>query len=222
MADDSVSPANDPLSRRDTLALGLAGLVGLMGGQARASGPLHAEIEAVLKRTEEIWNSQHFYRLRDVWDTDDPEPWYVPEEIATPFRSWPEIESYWGPPLRVLRAFRWQFSNLHVKSLAPDLALALFDHYYEIELAIGRPPLPPPTAGFDRCLTLFRKKPDGWKHILYAQCPLGPDTYIRALREKIVQPDFGKFSDEVEARFRDRHSDNKPKIPEAYDPKRPR
>jgi hypothetical protein len=143
----------------------------------------------------------------------------VPEEIETPFRSWPEIQKYWGPPLRVLRAFRWQFSNLHVKSLAPDLALALFDHFYEIEVAIGRPPLPPPSAGFDRCLALFRRKPDGWKHILYAQCPLGPESYIRALREKIVQPDFRKFSDDVEARYRARHGAEKPVIPEPYRPK---
>ena len=221
MGNDATDAADTTLlSRRDTLVLGLAGLAALAGPDARAAGPLHAEIEAVLKRTEEIWNSQHFYRLRDVWDTDDPEPWYVPEEIATPFRSWPEIERYWGPPLKVLKAFRWQFSNLHVKALAGDLALALFDHYYEIEVAIGRPPLPPPSAGFDRCLALFRKKPDGWKHILYAQCPLGPETYIRALREKIVQPDFRQFSDDVEKRYRERHSEGTPKVPADYDPNR--
>lgn len=215
----SEQDGSEPLDRRTAIALGLSGLAGLLGtAQAAAAPGLVAEIEAVLRRTEEIWNSQHFYRLKDVWDADDPEPWYVPEEITTPFRSWPEIERYWGPPLRVLRAFRWKFSNLHVKSLAPDLALALFDHFYEIELAIGRPPLPPPTAGFDRCLALFRRKTDGWKHILYAQCPLGPDTYIRALREKIVQPDFKAFSDEVDARYRERHSAEKPAIPEPYRP----
>jgi hypothetical protein len=126
----------------------------------------------------------------------------VPEEIETPFRSWPEIEKYWGPGRRVLRAFRWQFSNLQVKSLAPDLALALFDHFYEIELAVGPPT--PPTAGFDRCLAIFRRKADGWKHILYAQCPLGPDTYVRALRQRIVQPDFKAFSEQVDAKFRER------------------
>jgi hypothetical protein len=168
-----------------------------------SSGPLWTEIDAVLKKTEEIWNSQHFFRLKDVWDADDPEPWYVPEEIVTPFRSWPEIEKYWGPPRRVLRAFRWKFSNLQVKSLAPDLALALFDHFYEIDLAVGPPA--PPTAGFDRCLALFRRKPDGWKHILYAQCPLGPDTYIKVLRQKIVQPDFKAFSDQADAAYRERH-----------------
>jgi len=206
------------LDRRDALLLGLGGMAAMVGGRAfGADAGLHADIEAVLRRTEEIWNSQHFYRLKDVWDADDPEPWYVPEEIATPFRSWPEIERYWGPPMRVLRAFRWKFSNLHVKALAPDLALALFDHFYEIELAVGRPPLPPPSAGFDRCLAMFRRKPDGWKHILYAQCPLGPETYIRALREKIVQPDFKAFSDEAEVRYRERHAE-KPSIPEAYRP----
>lgn len=173
------------------------------GSVAAGSGQLLAEIDAVLKKTEEIWNSQHFFRLKDVWDADDPEPWYVPEEIERSFHSWPEIEKYWGPGRRVLRAFRWKFSNLQVKSLAPDLALALFDHYYEIDVAVGPPT--PPTAGFDRCLTLFRKKPDGWKHILYAQCPLGPDTYIRALRQKIVQPDFKAFSDGVDAEYRERH-----------------
>ena len=49
--------------------------------------------------------------------------WYVPEEIREPFRSWAEIDGYWGRP-GSLNAFRWQFSNLRVKSLAPDLALA--------------------------------------------------------------------------------------------------
>ena len=102
----------------------------------------------------------------------------------------------------MLRAFRWQFSNLHVKALAPDLALALFDHFYELELAIGPPT--PPTAGFDRCLAIFRRKPDGWKHILYAQCPLGPDTYLKTLRQKIVEPDFREFRERVDAQDRER------------------
>ncbi len=184
----------------------LGGLAAALPGAAEtATGPtrLWTEIDAVLKTTAEIWNSQHFFRLKDVWDADDPEPWYVPEEIETPFRTWPEIEKYWGPSRRVLRAFRWQFSNLHVKALAPDLTLALFDHFYEIDLAIGPPT--PPTAGFDRCLTIFRKKPDGWKHILYAQCPLGPDTYVKVLRQKIVQPDFKAFSTQTDAQYQERH-----------------
>jgi hypothetical protein len=151
-------------------------------------------IDEVLKRTREIWNSQDFARLKEVWDADDPEPWYVPEEIETPFFSWPQIEKYWNPGRKVLKGFRWDYSNLRVKQLAPDLVLALFDHFYEIELIFGPQE---PTAGFDRVLTLFRKTPDGWRHILYAQCPLGPETYVRALRKTIVRPDFESFRDNL-------------------------
>jgi hypothetical protein len=186
------------LDRRTALQLGLAigGLAGLgqISGAKDHESDLHREIEEVLHKTAEIWNSQDSIRLREVWDTDDPEPWYVPEEIREPFFSWSQLDSYWDRP-GSLKAFRWKFSNLHVKSLAPDLALALFDHFYELEVA-ARGPMPglPPMAGFDRVITLFRKKPEGWRHILYAQCPLGPESYIRALREKIVSPDFGEFS----------------------------
>jgi hypothetical protein len=210
MNDDVPAPAlpESAIDRRTALQMmvALGGLAtALPGGAETSTSPtqLWTEIDAVLKKTEEIWNSQHFFRLKEVWDADDPEPWYVPEEIDTPFRSWPQIEKYWGPSRRVLRAFRWKFSNLHVKALAPDLTLALFDHFYEIDLAIGPPT--PPTAGFDRCLTIFRKKPDGWKHILYAQCPLGPDTYLKTLRQKIVQPDFKAFSDQADVQYKERH-----------------
>jgi hypothetical protein len=212
MIDQADSAGAEGVDRRTALQLmvalggvaaGLPAVAAGGGSGAAAPGQLLAEIDAVLKKTEEIWNSQHFFRLKDVWDADDPEPWYVPEEVETPFRSWPEIEKYWGPGRRVLRAFRWKFSNLHVKSLSPELALALFDHFYEIEVAVGPPT--PPTAGFDRCLALFRRTPDGWKHILYAQCPLGPDTYIKALRQRIVQPDFREFSDKADAEYRERH-----------------
>lgn len=215
MNDQSKQAAAEGVDRRLALqmmvalggvAAGLPAAAAVGGSGAGSPGQLWTEIDSVLKKTEEIWNSQHFFRLKDVWDADDPEPWYVPEEIETAFRSWPEIEKYWGPGRRVLRAFRWKFSNLHVKSLAPDLALALFDHFYEIDVAVGPPT--PPTAGFDRCLTLFRRKADGWKHILYAQCPLGPDSYIKALRQRIVQPDFKEFSAQSDAAYKERHGND--------------
>lgn len=193
-----MEPNDDGVDRRQAMQFAMAGILGLGAGAwstSARSDSRYAEIEAVLKQTEAIWNSQQFHRLKEVWDADDPEPWYVPEEIETPFFSWPELEKYWNPGRKVLEAFRWKFSNLRVKALADDLTLAIFDHFYEIKVAIGPPS--PATAGFDRCLTLFRKKPEGWRHILYAQCPLGPDTYLRMLRQKIVNPDFSDFADSL-------------------------
>lgn len=194
-----MSNDNDKTSidRREALALVLAlGGVMIASNRAAAAAPdeVFNAIDAVLRQTREIWNSQDFARLKEVWDADDPEPWYVPEEIETPFYTWPQIEKYWNPGRKVLKGFRWDYSNLRVKQLAPDLALAIFDHFYEIELIFGPQG---PTAGFDRVITLFRKKPEGWRHILYAQCPLGPENYVRALRKEIVRPDFEEFRDNL-------------------------
>jgi len=196
------------LDRRDAMALmlGLGGLFA-MSKDAEAGGhfapapvdvassapdEVFEAIDEVLQQTREIWNSQDFGRLKEVWDTSDPEPWYVPEEVEQPFFSWPQLEKYWNPGRKVLKGFRWDYDNLRVKVLCDDLAIALFDHYYEIQLIYGPKE---PTAGFDRVLTLFRKTPEGWRHILYAQCPLGPENYVRALRKTIVRPDFEEFRD---------------------------
>lgn len=201
------------IDRREALAMmmALGGMVGAaVPGTAQAgahmnptafpevpsSAPdeVYAAIDGVLQTTREIWNSQDFGRLKEVWDGDDPEPWYVPEEIEAPFFAWPQLEKYWSPGRKVLKGFRWDYDNLRVKQLAPDLAIAIFDHFYEIQLIFGPQE---PTAGFDRVLTLFRKKPEGWRHILYAQCPLGPESYVRALRKEIVRPDFTEFRDKL-------------------------
>lgn len=201
------------IDRREALAMmmALGGMVTTgVPGQVAAGAPMqpasfpevpssapdevYEAIDRVLKTTREIWNSQDFGRLKEVWDGDDPEPWYVPEEIEQPFFAWPALEKYWNPGRKVLEGFRWDYDNLRVKQLAPDLAIAIFDHFYEIQLIFGPKE---PTAGFDRVLTLFRKKPEGWRHILYAQCPLGPESYVRALRKQIVRPDFGEFRDNL-------------------------
>jgi hypothetical protein len=207
------TPADQPEQpdRRDALSLMLAlgGLTGFVteanaGGHqttaprtaipSSASTEVFSAIDEVLKTTREIWNSQEFHRLKEVWDANDPEPWYVPEEIETPFYSWPELEKYWNPGKRVLKGFRWDYANLRVKELAPDLAIAIFDHFYEIQLMFGAQEA---TAGEDRVLTLFRKTEDGWRHILYAQCPQGPEAYVRMLRKGYVRPDFDEFRDSL-------------------------
>ena len=50
-----------------------------------------------------------------------------------------------------------QWTSLRNLTLAPNLALALFDHFYEIELIFGPQD---PTAGFDRALRKTIVRPD--------------------------------------------------------------
>lgn len=159
---------------------------------------LKAEIDAVLRRTEQIWNRQEWWRLpTEIWDREDQVPIYVAEELYDVMIGWDILDKYIFPPSKGLDAFRWGYSNLFVKELAPKVVLALYDHWFEIKLKVPNPAFATPRAGFDRVLSIFNKRKDGWRQSLYAQCPLGPDTYVRALLEKVVQPDFPAWYDEV-------------------------
>lgn len=159
---------------------------------------LKAEIDGVLKLTERIWNLQEWWRLpTEVWDREDPLPIYVAEELYDVMVGWDILDKYIFPPNKGLDAFRWGYSNLFVKELAPGVALALYDHWFEIKLKIPNPAFATPRAGFDRVLSIYNRRADGWRQSLYAQCPLGPDTYVRALLEKVVQPDFPQWYEDV-------------------------
>lgn len=161
---------------------------------------LLAEIDAVLKRTEEIWLAQEWWRLpEEIWDRDDSTPMYVAEERYDVMIGWDVLDEYIFPKKKGLDAFRWGYSNLWVKKLAPGVALALYDHWFEIKIKTPGP-IGTPRHGFDRVLSIFNKKSDGWRQSLYAQCPLGPDTYVRAMAEKLVQADFNEFYERIKNR----------------------
>ena len=205
------------LKRRDMImaALGATLMAGTVTGSnpAQAGGhvneddfkyppsdpKLFAEIDAVLKRTEEIWLAQEWWRLPDeIWDREDPSPIYVAEELYDVMVGWPVLDKYIFPPKKRLDAFRWGYSKLFVKELAPGVALALYDHWFEIKIKAPGP-AGVPRHGFDRVLSIYNKRDDGWRQSLYAQCPLGPDTYVKRMAEKLVKPDFDEFYDNVKA-----------------------
>jgi len=161
---------------------------------------LRAEIDAILKRTADLWNAQEWWKLpEEIWDREDASPMYVAEELYDVMIGWPTLDKYIFPPKKGLDAFRWGYCNLWVKELAPGLCLALYDHWFEIKLRVPGP-VGTPRAGFDRVLSIYRKTGKGWRQSLYAQCPLGPDTYIRRALEKLVRPDFSDFADGIRNR----------------------
>ena len=49
-------------------------------------------------------------------------------------------------------------------------------------------------------LSIYNRRDDGWRQSLYAQCPLGPDTYARRMAEKLVKPDWDEFYKDVKSR----------------------
>ena len=215
---DSPEPDSPEISRRDLMTR-LAGIMLLTGastgsekvaagghtmpefiGYPPSDPQLFREIDAVLKRTEQIWLSQEWWRLpEEIWDREDPTPIYVAEELYNVMVGWDTLDRYIFPPSKGLDAFRWGYSNLFVKYLAPGVALALYDHWFEIKIRAPGP-IGNPRHGFDRVLSIYNKRSDGWRQSLYAQCPLGPDTYARRMAEKLVRDDWDEFYEDVKSR----------------------
>jgi len=161
---------------------------------------LFADIDKVLKRTEQIWLAQEWWRLpEEIWDREDPTPIYIAEELYNVMVGWETLDRYIFPPKKGLDAFRWGYSNLFVKHLAPGVALALYDHWFEIKIRAPGP-IGIPRHGSDRVLSIYNLRDDGWRQSLYAQCPLGPDTYARRMAEKLVGDDWEEFYKDVKSR----------------------
>ena len=131
-----------------------------------------------------------------MWDRDDPEPYFVAAELDETIIGWEALNNYLAPPRgrSGLAAFRWGFSNVDARYLAPDIAMAVFDHWFEF-LLVGENQVP--KSGFDRLLCIFRMTPDGWKQFVYANCPHSFETHARKLIERNVRPDFAEFAEEA-------------------------
>ena len=168
----------------------LGGLHMTTPAAADDNAQLVKEIEDLLRQTEQIWDEGDYAKLKELWDGDDPMPIYMPEEVENPVIGWEKLEKYWNPRpgVKFLEGIRNRYSNVQAKYLAPDLAVATYELRYEMQV-VGQKP----TAGWDRMMAVFRKKPDGWRYVAYVEAPLNPITQMRRMSREAVSDDFADF-----------------------------
>jgi hypothetical protein len=184
------------MKRRDALKALVAGAA-VPAALAAAPDPattVTAEIEALLRRTEVIWNSQDTAALRDLWDRDDPEPFYLAGEQENWFVGWDAVNRYLAPSGRkVTEAIRVKFYDSKVRLLAPDLAFAAYWMRTDMKVVFS----PKPFGSDNRVSATFRRKPDGWKYLCYMEGFQAPTIYLQKLFEKDVSPDYPEFSERL-------------------------
>ncbi len=149
------------------------------------------EVEALLRRTEEIWDSQDYGRLKELWDAEDTEPFYLAEEEEEWKIGWPALEKYWTPVpgRRMVEAMRVRYANVRAKYLAADLALAVYDLRFEMKVHGPMKPI----ASNARVMAVLRRRAEGWRYAAYCEAPISPIRYIQKLYEKDVSDDFADF-----------------------------
>lgn len=144
------------------------------------------EIESVLKSLTERWNALELQRIRDLWDPDEAEPYYLPEESENALIGWEAIEAYWRQTQATITRLSMRTWDVQAKVIAPDVAVALYQMHWNGEVE----GYPKPLGGDNRVTALFRNKEDGWRFFHYVEAPLAPMIYFRRLYELDADPDF--------------------------------
>lgn len=160
--------------------------------------PVDPEVSAgvikTIKATEASWNSQDYARILDLWDEDQAFPTYLAEEQSQWFVGWDRLRAYLDPPRPnpAVEALRLEFYDIQVRQIAPDLAIAIWNHHFEMKIIASNP------IGEDvRGSGVFRKKGDEWKWIHYAESPKAAPVFLEDLMEKEVREDWDEFYEEA-------------------------
>lgn len=158
---------------------------------AAAAAPrsaLEQEIAAFLATYAETYNREDYAALLDLWDRDDPDAFYMAEEVDPPMRGWKLIEAYFARP-GVIDGIRNEYSDVRAHYLAPDVAIATYRLRFDIKIRNMKP-----LSGFDRVVAVFRRKDGAWKMAAYAEAPQAPMTMVRkfAQASKTMTPEEAK------------------------------
>ncbi|MDP6437880.1 MAG: nuclear transport factor 2 family protein [Gammaproteobacteria bacterium] len=182
-----------------SLLAGLSGTTLASTAQTAATtNDINAEIGALLRETEQRWDSQNTASLKELWDTDDPEPFYLAGEQGDWFSGWDQLNAYLDPrgAPKITQAIRVRFYDIRARSLSPDLAFAAYWMRTDMKLVFQ----PKPFASDNRVAAVFRRKPEGWRYLAYMEAFQAPNMYINKLMEKDVADDYQQFFDEVSKR----------------------
>jgi hypothetical protein len=186
------------MKRRRFISTALAGLSGAaLAPIATARNPptddINAEITELLRATEVRWDSQDTARLKELWDTDDSEPFYLAGEQDNWFVGWEQLNAYLDPKggPKITQAIRVRFYDIKARLLAPDLAFAGYWMRTEMKLVFQ----PKPFASDNRVSAVFRRKPEGWRYLAYTEAFQAPNMYMNHLMENDVAHDYQEFLD---------------------------
>ena len=173
---------------------------------------IKSEILELIQETKRIWDTQNYSDLKSLWNPEDNNPLYVPEEKVEFPTDWNSLERYWNPVpgKKILDGIRNDYSNIKIKLISKEVAIIIMDLNYDLKVINSQP-----LSGFDRIMCVVVKKNGDWKYSAYIEAPMNPmsqvylmwknsdnkndpeyfDTYLQllSLYEKAVPDDFSYY-----------------------------
>lgn len=155
---------------------------------------VEAGVTAVVLDTAARWNSQDYATVLELWDPKEPYPTYLAEEQAQWFVGWDRLNDYLDPPRPnpIVEAIREEMSNIQVKQIGPDLAIAIWEMRFHMKRVMANA-----IGESVRVSAVLRNTDDGWRYIHWAESPKTAMVYIEDLFEKDKDDDWDEFFEEA-------------------------
>jgi hypothetical protein len=149
-------------------------------------------IEAIILKWAHYWTNSGWENIQGLWDPDEEAPYYLGEEREHWLIGREGVDSYFNPPKFVRTLMGGVIMvpyRLRVRLVSDDIAIVTWENKLDMDIK-GRAPI---SDNF-RANAVFRKKPEGWLFIHYAEAPLAPLPYLEHLYRKSVTPGYAEIA----------------------------
>ena len=165
-------------------------------------------IENLVLEWADRFNRGDWVSIHDSWDPDEEAPYYLGEERDRWVMGKEGLYSYFNPPAFVrslMESVNIVPYRLRVRQVSDSIVIATWDNRLDIKVRTR------PAINDDyRVNAVFRKKPEGWMFIHYAELAWSAITYMEHLYRKSVSPGFPEDAMPFDRNWRPAREDTTP------------
>ncbi len=160
----------------------------ILHSESTAPADVAATIEEMVFEWADMFNRGDWRQIQSNWDPDEEAPYYLGEERDRWVSGKAGLDSYFNPPgqvLSLMESVHIKPYRLRVRQVSDSIVIATWDNNLDFKVRTR-----PPINDDYRVNAVFRKKPQGWMFIHYAELAMAPMTYVEHLYRKTVSPGF--------------------------------
>ena len=146
-----------------------------------------SEAEAVIDLYTRAWNEMNFKNLGDLWDQEEPDLYYVAEEVDTPLYKFEDISAYWNQTSKYLEWVKIHLSNKRFKLLSDTLLVVTFEMHVDVSVRVLEQQSSTPVGADVRVSAILKNRDNQWRFIHYAEAALGTLPFIRKMYQNNVR-----------------------------------
>ena len=160
----------------------------ILHSESTAPAEIANDIEEIVHEWASKFNRGDWKKIQDTWDPDEQDPYYLGEERDRWLAGKKGLDEYFNPPGRVrmlMESVNIKTYRLRVRQVSDNIVIATWDNSLDLKVRTR------PAINDDyRVNAVFRKKPEGWMFIHYAELAYSALTYMEHLYRKSVSPGF--------------------------------